>query len=659
LRDQQRTASADVIRRAIVQVSRRLPAEPARPTLSALPTADDRLAIELMPILSTLGGPTALEAVCRRATSGNDDLRLAAGRALASWQAPAALEPLLDVARTTSSARESTLALRGFARLLPLAENTSTDERSGLLKRAIDLAERPDEKKALLGCAAAAPSGTVLEWVNACLGESELLGEASLAALALVQPLETTHPEQVLAVLRRILAVSTNDHVHSSAFQHLCRLGGLVNLALKAKADSPDGLEPDFDGQEADAVIDGNLETYWDEQDGQDLYRLRLGFDEPTTVAAIGIKGYRHHYHVPRGFAVVCDDREVATVTDATYADNYLAVTIPETTCTTLELAITDYYNKSPAIRELEVYGPLPVEDSLRLEWQRTNSTLTLLNQGRPVWTFNHGAQAAKPYFHPVALTDGTVLTWQAPPDHPWHHGLWFSWKYINGINYWEEDRRTGFSAGRTTVHGLTIEPADNHTARIEMSLHYGPADGEPVLTEKRVIETSSPNELGQYHLDWMATFTAGSADVVLDRTPLPEQSSGRVSGGYAGLAFRFASSFQNPQAVSTNGEVTEWTNNRHRVKAPAMEYHGTIHGRPVGVAILDHPDNLNAPSPWYLIRSDVMTYFNPAVICYEPYTLPAGRSFTLRYRVIVHPGHWGVPDLQRELARFVQPRPD
>ena len=29
-------------------------------------------------------------------------------------------------------------------------------------------------------------------------------------------------------------------------------------------------------------------------------------------------------------------------------------------------------------------------------------------------------------------------MTADRPPDHIWHHGLWFSWKFINKVNYWE-----------------------------------------------------------------------------------------------------------------------------------------------------------------------------------------------------------------------------
>src|SRR4051794_817653 len=44
-----------------------------------------------------------------------------------------------------------------------------------------------------------------------------------------------------------------------------------------------------------------------------------------------------------------------------------------------------------------------------------------------------------RPHVHPVATPSGVVLTRDAPPDHPWHHALWFTIKFVNEENFWEE----------------------------------------------------------------------------------------------------------------------------------------------------------------------------------------------------------------------------
>lgn len=87
------------------------------------------------------------------------------------------------------------------------------------------------------------------------------------------------------------------------------------------------------------------------------------------------------------------------------------------------------------------------------------------------------------------------------------------------------------------------------------------------------------------------------------------------------------------------------------------MDYSGVIDGQPQGIGICDHPDNLNHPTPWYAIRTGVMSYFSPAVVCHGPHSLPAGESLTLRYRVIVHGGRWDAAELRREYDEFVLSR--
>jgi len=270
------------------------------------------------------------------------------------------------------------------------------------------------------------------------------------------------------------------------------------------------------------------------------------------------------------------------------------------------------------------------------------------------LWQFNYAQNLPKPFFHPVAATDGSVLTWNSPPDHTWHHGLWFSWKFINRVNYWEPNSQTGQPDGRTQWEDVTIDTRPDGSATIEMQLKYRVGDAEPVMTEKRVIVASAPDSDGTYHFDWTSTFTAVTDTVALDRTPLPDEPGGEVYGGYAGLSVRLAKGLTDRQATSDKGPIQFTPQARYRGKANALDYMGHIGGRPVGIAICDHPNNLNHPTPWYVIRTEIMSYFSPAVICYQPHTIDAGESLALRYRVIVHTGTWDADRLGREYARFV-----
>jgi hypothetical protein len=244
-------------------------------------------------------------------------------------------------------------------------------------------------------------------------------------------------------------------------------------------------------------------------------------------------------------------------------------------------------------------------------------------------------------------------VTADRPPDHIWHHGLWFSWKYIQDVNYWEVEAGTGRPAGRTSWKPASIEARPDGSARIVLELDYRPAGAaEPVLAERRTIEVSPPARDGVYALDWEAVFRA-TRDLVLDRTPMPGEPRGQVNGGYAGLALRLSTGLRDRLVTTDAGPASGWTSDRYRGRHAGLDYSGTAEGDPVGVAILDHPANPRSPVAWYAIRSAAMSFFNPAVLSAAPLPLRAGERMTLRYRILVHSGRWDAARLRAESARY------
>jgi hypothetical protein len=274
------------------------------------------------------------------------------------------------------------------------------------------------------------------------------------------------------------------------------------------------------------------------------------------------------------------------------------------------------------------------------------------------LWQFRYGSDLDVPYFHPLKTIDGRTLTWDSPPDHIWHHGLWFSWKFINTINYWEIDAATGRPQGRTSWTPVEVTLREDFSARIVLDIAYRPAgETDSVLTERRTIEIRPPDSEGGYSMDWTSVFKAVRA-VVLDRTPLPGEPGGETWGGYSGLSVRFAGNITEQKVATSDGPVIEFPDDRYRGKHAAMDYSGLFGGHPAGIAICDHPENPRSPTPWYAIREPVMSFFNPAVLCYGPLTVDAGQGITLRYRVFVHPGRFDAERLRAEYERFAAKPP-
>ncbi len=284
-------------------------------------------------------------------------------------------------------------------------------------------------------------------------------------------------------------------------------------------------------------------------------------------------------------------------------------------------------------------FAPNPKPAAGRLEWQQKTDSVTLLQGGQIVWQFNYGTDQSKPSFHPVAVPGGPVLTGFRPQDHPWHRGLWFSWKFINGVNYWEEDPKTGAAQGKTLWRDVRVETHPDFSARIVLDLDYSPAEGQKLLTEHRVIAISAPDCNRTYQMDWSMAFGAVT-NVVLDRTPLPGENGGQSWGGYAGLSIRFAQELREAEVAASSGPVA-FAEGRFRGPARGMDFSGRLGQDTFGITVLDSPGNLNSPSPWYAINDGTMCFFSPAVLCYGAKSFSAGQNFTLNYRVIVHPGRW------------------
>jgi hypothetical protein len=284
------------------------------------------------------------------------------------------------------------------------------------------------------------------------------------------------------------------------------------------------------------------------------------------------------------------------------------------------------------------------------LAWETTtnDTALALINQtnGQPVWRVVCDPSQPKPYVYPLATLEGAGLTANSPADHPWHHSLWFSWKYINGINYWEaEGTATNQNLGRTLIQSTSFRRGQDFSARVQMTIAYAPQGQPAVLREVRTLNFSAPRPDGSYCVDWDQAFTVGDQAITLDRTP----PTG-TSGGYAGLSLRFPKGTTGWNFLTSEGAQSAQAGNGK--PARWVDFFGPTKSGPVaGIAVFDHPANPRHPTAWYLNASH--PYFSPALIYHEPLKLAPGATLRLQYRVLVHEGPGEKGRLQTEFEQF------
>jgi hypothetical protein len=298
-----------------------------------------------------------------------------------------------------------------------------------------------------------------------------------------------------------------------------------------------------------------------------------------------------------------------------------------------------------------------------RADWQTDATSISWKNGAKVVWRFSFDKNKGKPFFDPVSVAGGPALTNFKPADHPWHYGLWFSWKYINHVNYWEENKDTGDAEGITTWRKPEIATQPDGSAAIKMDVIYANPKGIVDLTETRAIEISAPTADGSYALDWRATFTAGKEGAILDRTPMPGEPQGVVNGGYAGLSVRMAAQPLTMNVMTPGGPVVEFPSSRARPATPAVGCNFIDNGKDVGgIAFFGDPANPGgANAPWYLINDNTTNngegfrFMCSAVLAPKVLTLKATEKMELHYRIGLSPRAWTAQSLKATLEQWFQ----
>ena len=169
--------------------------------MDRLPAARRR---HLLPLLAELGTPAALAAAQAASQSAEPALAREGVRALTQWPNAAAAPALLELAQTSA---DPTLHLLSLSGGITVAEQESDlARRFDLLQQAMATAKRPEEKRQVLGQIGQIPTPAALQIALAQVTDSNLVNEASLAAVSIAEKLAGANPQLADEAAVKVLA---------------------------------------------------------------------------------------------------------------------------------------------------------------------------------------------------------------------------------------------------------------------------------------------------------------------------------------------------------------------------------------------------------------------------------------------------------------------
>jgi hypothetical protein len=286
------------------------------------------------------------------------------------------------------------------------------------------------------------------------------------------------------------------------------------------------------------------------------------------------------------------------------------------------------------------------------VELKQEGNQINVVIGGKPFTSYHFDPEIAKPFFMPLRSAEGTIITRDfpsgntIPPEHlddrslePHQRAMYFGHGNIDGIDFWGEAVFPKFSDDSVFGHAVLV--------KIE-EVTGGPTSG----TLRAVFHLVGPKGRAIADETQAYTFRGDEANRIIDcEITISANQGAPVTMGdtkEGTFALRLAQELNSPPGhmVNSNGGVGEkeiWGK-----PADWVDYYGKVGSEDVGVAIFDSPKNFRHPTTWHA-RGYGLFSVNPFGLrdfTGDPkqdgsWTIPIGKSLTLRYRVLIHHGDY------------------
>jgi hypothetical protein len=298
---------------------------------------------------------------------------------------------------------------------------------------------------------------------------------------------------------------------------------------------------------------------------------------------------------------------------------------------------------------------------------ENNKKIIEVLANGKPFTTFRWTDNITKPVLYPIFAASGTEITRGFPinpktgerADHPHQIGMWLTYGNVNGTDFWGNGSKgLGIrnSNGGIIRHDNIVKAEErNGTGILESHETWIDSSGVEILEERSVYQFIARGNIRI--IDRSTQLTAIEKDVVFNDTKegmfairvarqleLPLKGNievinadGSVSKTADTLNVGITGNYTSSKKIQ--GEAVWGT------RAKWMKLDGKIGDEIISIAICDHPENPGYPTYWHA-RGYGLFSANPLGVKdftkgaeVMNFVIPAGKSATFRYRVIISSG--------------------
>ncbi len=250
------------------------------------------------------------------------------------------------------------------------------------------------------------------------------------------------------------------------------------------------------------------------------------------------------------------------------------------------------------------------------------DAVVTVRQGTRPLLEYRYAEVPMKPCVSRWFTPNGRNILRDSPHDHKHHHAMMFA-VAVEGVDFWSENA----ACGRQQHRSIERLPG----GFVEQLLWTAPNGDRPLLRERRTIVVRRTGDADVSLVSWQSRLE-----------PPPGKPSVTLTGAhYFGLGLRFVESMDKVgRFFNADGKPGEVVRGEERlVRSRWCAYTAPVDGKPVTVAVFDHPKNVRHPATIFTMPQHFAYLAATLNLWKEPMKVEAGEPLTLNYGVALWDG--------------------